>query len=409
MPGLVSVIIPTFNHGRFLAEAIQSALNQERDEIDIVVVDDGSTDDSPAVAGSFGGRVRYIWQENTGLPGARNTGIRAARGEYLAFLDADDAWLPGFLPEVMARWGTSSAVGAVHTGFCCVDADGHPLPQRNLTTVADNQMYDRLLDGEFFIPSSVVARRACFERVGLFDEALRASEDWDMWLRVAREYRFCGISRPLVKYRIHSGNMSADPDYMLRYQLMVVGKHFGQPDGPPDTWPLDRQRAYAAVYRYAAQGYYLRGELERSRCYLRRTLEANIALSDSVDLYYELGSADQALGWRPTGGEEALQRNAAFLASALKHVFEAPDRPERLKPRRRRAVGHAYLALGLLAYERQLLDLVRRYMCKALSTTPALWMDKRVWSRLAKSLLGRRLLDASKACFGHRRAARDER
>lgn len=400
----VSVVIPTFNHGRFLAGAIDSALAQDFDNVEVIVVDDGSTDGSSAIVSRYGDRVRYLWQENRGLSAARNAGILAARGSFVAFLDADDAWLPAFLSAVMQRLSADPGLAAAHTGFCCIDGSGDSLPQVNLTTVADDRMYERLLDGEYFVPSSVVARRECFERVGLFDEALRASEDWDMWLRVAREFRFAGLAVPLVRYRVHGGNMSADPDVLLRYQRMVVAKHFGEPDGPADGWPRERQRACAAVYRFAAHGYYLRRDPDRSRHCLRRALESNPALCDDVDLYYELGCADRPLGHRTATGQIDLEGNAAFLLSSLAAIFDDPGLPVRLRHRRSGAVGHACLALGLLAYERERLDLARRFMARSLVSGVGAWSDRRAWSTLAKSLLGRRLLRIARSRFASARS-----
>lgn len=398
---LVSVVVPNFNHGRFLSEAIESALEQDYRAIEIIVVDDGSTDDSRAVVEKYGGKVRYLWQENRGLPAARNTGISAACGEYVAFLDADDSWLPQFVSSVMARWRDDPELGAVHTGFYSMDQDGRRLPQVNISTVADDCMRERLVDGEFFVPSSVVARRECFERVGLFDEGLRGSEDWDMWLRVAREYRFAGIARPLVNYRIHHSNMSGDPDYMLRYQLMVAAKHFGPLEGPRESWAPEKQRAYAAVYRYAAQGYYFRGDLVNSGLYLRLALEANPALCESLDLYYELGCADQPLGRRTAGAQINLEKNATFLLDSLDDVFSNPSASSRLRHRRKGAFGHAYLALGLLAYGAQRLDLVRDYVPRALLSGPPLCFRRDAWSTLGKALLGKHLLRAARKRFGH--------
>jgi hypothetical protein len=261
-------------------------------------------------------------------------------------------------------------------------------------------MYDRLLDGEFFVPAAVLVRRECFERVGLFDETLRASEDWDMWLRVAREFRFGGISQPLLHYRMHGNNMSADPEYMLRYQLMVVEKHFGLPDGPPETWPRERQRVYAAVYRYAAQGFYFRGDRQKGQHYLQLTLEANPSLTESLDLFYELGCADQPLGWRGDLAHLNLERNAELLLSGLRGIFARQDLPSRLRARKRIALAHAYLALGLLAYGSNRLALARSYLWRVLITQPRLGQQRQVWLTLGKTLLGQRLVRAIKSRFG---------
>lgn len=396
----VSVVIPTYNHAHFVGEAIQSVLNQDYHDYEIIVIDDGSKDNTREVVAQFGNRVRYIWQENKGLSGARNTGIGAARGSYIALLDADDCWLPGFLSTLVARLEADPELAAVHSGFFFVDGQGDLLPQQGTATVPDDKMYDRLLDGEFFVPAAVLTRRCCFERLGLFDETLRASEDWDMWLRVAREFRFAGLSQPLLNYRMHGKNMSADPDYMLHYQFLTVEKHFGRPDGAPEYWPPERQRAYAAVYRYAAQGFYLRGDKQQGQHYLRLALETNPVLTESVDLFYELGCADQPLGWRGDLAQLNFEENCALLLSSLTDIFARSDLPSRLLARRRAAFAHAYLALGLLAYGSNRLKLARSYLWRALITEPRLGQRRQVWLTLGKSLLGQRLLHAIKARFG---------
>ena len=388
---IVSVVIPTFNHAAFLPAAIKSALDQDFADLEIIVVDDGSTDETRAIAAGYGDRVQYLWQENAGLSAARNAGIRAARGQFVALLDADDVWLPDFLSTVMGRWRDDPGLGAVYTGFYSIDQEGHRLPQVSTSTVPAEELYDRLLDGEFFVPSAVVTRRDCFDRVGFFDEALRGSEDWDMWLRVSREYRMAGLPLPLVHYRIHGSNMSGRPDYMLRYQLMVVDKHFGLDDGPPETWPRGRQRAYAAVCRFAAQGYYLAADVEASRRYLGLALEANPDLCVSVDLFYELGCADQPLGQRSIHARLNIEKNAAYLLSSLDQIFSWPGVPPRLRPRARTARGHALLALGLLAYGNERLGLARGYMARALVADPRLLTHRSVLPTLGKALLGRRL------------------
>jgi glycosyltransferase involved in cell wall biosynthesis len=393
----VSVIIPSYNHAHYVKEAIQSVLEQNYDDYEIIVIDDGSRDNTRETVACFGEKVRYIWQENKGLPGARNTGIKAAKGEFIALLDSDDTWLPGFLSATVARLEAEPHLGAVHTGFYFVDEQGARLPQMSVETVPDDQMYDRLLDGEFFVPAAVVTRRECFDRVGLFDEAFRGSEDWDIWLRVARQYRFAGIPTPLVNYRMHGSNMSKDPEYMLRYQLIVVEKFFGPPNGAPETWPVERQRAYAAVYRYAAQGFYLRGDRPQGQHYLHLALEANPSLTQSLDLFYELGCADQPLGRRGDLAHLNVPKNAEVLLSGLAVIFACPDLSHRLRVRRKVAFAYAYWALGLLGYGSNDLSLARTYLWRAVVNHPELGLKRRVWLPLAKTMLGQRLLDTLKS------------
>lgn len=384
---LISVIMPTYNHAHFLGDALQSALKQSYRAIEIIVVDDGSTDHTRAVVERFGERVRYLWQENRGLASARNRGILAARGEYIALLDADDFWEPTYLETVQRVLASQPTLGAVYTGLQFVNSKGERLTQRCVTTVPSDQLYERLLDGEFFAPSAVLIRRACFTAVGLFDEALRASEDWDMWLRVAQVYGFAGIAQPLLNYRVHSHNMSADPVYMLRYQTMVVRKHFGPPLGDPTQWPLSRQRAWAAVAYFAAQGYFLRGDDANGQTFLRQTFEANPALTARVELFYELGCVEQPLGQRGDPRTLNLRRNADRLLTALTAIFGDANLASRVQAQRQSAFAHAYLALGLLAYHSHQRQQARRFWLQALRYEPRLVWQWAFVTRLAKSLL----------------------
>lgn len=384
---LISVVIPTYNHVRFLEDAIQSALKQSYPKVEIIVVDDGSTDSTHTLVERFGERVHYIWQENRGLSGARNTGIAAARGEYIALLDADDFWEPNYLESVHRVLAADARLGAVYTGLQFVNSKGERLPQPCVSTVPSDQLYDRLLDGEFFAPSAVLVRRTCFERVGIFDVALRASEDWDMWLRVAQVYAFAGIAQPLLNYRVHGSNMSGDPEYMLRYQTMVVHKHFGAPEGDPSQWPAPRQRAWAATSYFAAQGYFLRGDDAKGQAFLRQAFEANPALTAQVDLFYELGCVEQPLGQRGNPATLNLPKSADQLLSALNAIFNDPTLAARVQNKRRTAFAHAYLALGLLAYNSQQREKARAFWVQALQHAPYLAAQRAFLARLARTFV----------------------
>jgi glycosyltransferase involved in cell wall biosynthesis len=384
---LISVVIPNYNHAHFLGDAIRSALAQTYTAVEIIVVDDGSTDDSRALVESFGARVRYLWQANRGLSGARNTGIMAAQGEYIALLDADDFWEPNYLATVHALLAVDPTLGAVYTGQQFVNSQGEALSQPSVATVGRDQLYDRLLDGEFFAPSAVLVRRSCFTTVGLFDESLRASEDWDMWLRVAHAYPFAGIAQPLLNYRVHGNNMSADPAYMLRYQTMVVSKHFGAPEGDPASWPQDRQRAWAATAYFAAQGYFLRGDQSTGRAYLRQAFEANPALTENPDLFYELGCVDQPLGQRGDPATLNLVKNSTMLFHALTAIFADPALARRVQVKENTAFAHANAALGMLAYNSGQRGQARTFWLRALRYAPQLAWQHRLLIKVAKSFV----------------------
>lgn len=228
-PG-VSVVIPAFNYARYLPEAIESVLAQTHADFEVIVVDDGSTDDTRAAVARFTDpRVRYVWQENAGLSAARNTGIREARFPFVGFLDADDAWAPEFLARALARFdelGSDCALVATDTSR--IDADSHPLPANRHARTSD--AWSGELAARNFclrnrpLSSSVVIRRAVFDECGNFDPALKSSEDRDMWIRIAERHRASFIPEPLARIRRHGANMSRNAPRMQRNSATVIAR-----------------------------------------------------------------------------------------------------------------------------------------------------------------------------------------
>ena len=249
--GLVSVIIPNYNHTKFIRGAIHSALNQTYPRFEIIIVDDGSTDNSREVVSEFGNRVHYIWQENQGLAGARNTGIRAARGEFIGLLDADDLWQPNFL-DVMIALADKHPDAAVY--YCCargMDITGQDLSQIfGGPPIPSASLFHSLLRANFLIPSTIMMRRFVAINAGLFDQALRSCEDWDLWLRLLPDHDFVGTSACLVRYRLHGSSLSTNPSGMQKALRAVVEKHFGPEDELAANWSQEKKRAYGGYYRY---------------------------------------------------------------------------------------------------------------------------------------------------------------
>ena len=207
--GLVSVVLATYNTERFLAEAIRSVLDQTYEHLELIVVDDGSTDGSRELIAQFLGdpRVRYFYQPNAGQPAADNLGIAQTRGSFVAFIDADDVWSVDKLQKQMALFGTSPKIGVVYTSIARIDATGGPVASGDVTRY-DGRVTERLFVHNFVPFSSAVARRECFEQVGTFDTSLRTSYDYDLWLRVSVKYEFAVVPEAAVLYRVWPGQIS---------------------------------------------------------------------------------------------------------------------------------------------------------------------------------------------------------
>ena len=184
---LVSFVIPNYNHAQYLGDAIRSVLAQSYAGTEIVVVDDGSTDESRAVAEQFGARIRLLCQANAGLSAARNTGIQAATGDYIALLDADDLVEPLYTERLLAALAAAPQADGAYCGYRFVDQNNQPLPRLERRVVAPELLYTALLNGNYWVPESLLIRRECYLAAGEFDPALRACEDWDVWLRFSRQ------------------------------------------------------------------------------------------------------------------------------------------------------------------------------------------------------------------------------
>lgn len=217
---LVSIIIPTYNRAGLVVEAIGSVAQQTFSDWELIVVDDGSTDQTrTAVIGSFrrSGRpasCRYLYQSNRGPGSARNLGIGQAQGQLLAFLDSDDLWLPEKLKTQVEFLNNNPAVAAVYTNETWL-RQGRLLDQKKRHRKFSGWIFGPCLDLCLISPSSILLRKPVLERIGLFDESLPACEDYDLWLRLTKDYPVYLIDRPLIIKRAIS------PDQLSRhYPLM---------------------------------------------------------------------------------------------------------------------------------------------------------------------------------------------
>lgn len=257
---LVSVVIPAYNSAAFIAETLDSVLAQTHRNFEVVVVNDGSPDTAelesalaPFLAGG-GGRVRYFRQENRGAGAARNRGVMEARGEFVAFLDADDLWLPGYLEEQLAFMRAGGYDLAYTDALLFGDS---PQAGKTYMETAPSEgpvTFLSLVRGECnVITSGVVARRGAVVEAGLFDEGLRNSQDFELWTRLAWRGARLGYQRKvLVRYRCHEGSLSGDALNRLARELRVLRRLADTYDLTPDEREelarvMERQRAAVEV------------------------------------------------------------------------------------------------------------------------------------------------------------------
>jgi len=239
---MVSVVIPTYNMGKYVTDAIESVMKQTHGNYEIIVVDDGSVDSTEEVLQGYKGRIRYIWQDNCGVAEARNRGIRAAKGEYVAFLDADDVWLPRKLEVQLSAFEKNGKCGLVGCGYSvCEYPEGRVLR----SIIRGNYPSQESLLSAMYIcqlvpgcSSGAVIRRVCFEEVGVFDPSIRIGEDWDMWLRIMSVYSAYFVEEILVYIRQVPAKMqrSVSEESQVGY---VIEK---------TVPPFARQRSFAALY-----------------------------------------------------------------------------------------------------------------------------------------------------------------
>lgn len=219
--GLVTVIIPCYNQAHFLSETIESVRNQTYQNFEIIVVNDGSTDNTAEIAKSFT-HIQLIEQKNLGLAVSRNNGLQKSKGEFIVFLDADDKLLPNAL-EIGVNAILENKDRAFVCGFCQrIDEQGDPLPTTQ-PVVDDSDYYLSLLKFNFiWAPSNVMYRRKVFEKVSAFDAKIGPAADYEIYLRIARQFPIYHHSQIITEYRQHQASMSKKFDLMLENVLAVL-------------------------------------------------------------------------------------------------------------------------------------------------------------------------------------------
>jgi glycosyltransferase involved in cell wall biosynthesis len=228
---IVSVIIPTYNRAHVLARAIQSVLDQTYQDFEMIVVDDGSNDNTEEVVKSFNDpRIRYIRHEgNRGAAAARNTGIKAAKGKFIAFQDSDDEWLPEKLQKQMKVFENAPArVGVVYTGFWSIEGNVKQYGPNREILYKEGDIHSQILQGNFIGTPAAVVKKACFEKAGMFDERLPRLIDWELWIRVSKYFDFKFIDEPLGVAYFVGGGIRTNEEALITAQELILETHYGE-------------------------------------------------------------------------------------------------------------------------------------------------------------------------------------
>lgn len=368
----ISVIIPTYNGARYIRQAIDSVLAQSYSDYEIIVVDDGSTDNTAEILWPYGDRITYLYQSNQKLPTARNNGITASKGKYLAFLDSDDLFLPDKL-EVQARYlDERPDVGLVASGWQYIDDDGwilstsEPQEDRPITL-------ETILFGGLAPVHAVLLRREWFGRVGGFDPQFAYCEDMDLWYRLALAgCPMVWVEAIVCQYRIHTDNMSRSPGIHFNYYRCAMDKAFADPRLPKELLArqaeLDANLDLSEASRLVAGGW-----TEDARERVLRAVSINPRLKDDNGH----GLAEIVVGLRSSVWSDG--RFAEFVATVMADEIPALDHTMAIVSAKK-CFYNAYNKQRVTDIRRAWFDIIRR--------DPRWLVDRGGWSILGQSFVG---------------------
>jgi glycosyltransferase involved in cell wall biosynthesis len=287
---LVSVIIPTYNSADFLPQAIDSVLQQTYENIEIIVIDDGSTDHTEAVLKPYTERIRYFKKPNGGPSAARNMGIAEAQGEFIAFQDADDLWLPEKLQLQMDYLTAHAEIAVVYTDLTQFDLQGQvsiSLVER-YGAIPSGYIFEELLVNHAITLSSVIVRRSCIDEVGAFDESLIGAEDYNFYLRLARKFQFGFLNQALVQKRLHTNNLSDNLEQMCEDEI----KNLDKIDRLFPDARIPKRRLAARIYTRFGKYYFSQQRFHQARDCFQKAFRLSPLTVETLPLWMLASTPD---------------------------------------------------------------------------------------------------------------------
>ena len=380
----VSVVIPTYNRQRLVQDTIDAVLRQTFEDFELIVIDDGSTDDTrQALQDRYGARIRYEYQENQGESVARNHGIALASGEYIAFVDSDDLWHPQKLERQVELFDAVPSVGLVSTQAYWINYQGLKLRR---TPDGQGRQGNAISWGELVLDnviagggSSALIRRECLERMGGFDQSIRFGEEWELWIRIAHDYEIYQIPIPLTYYRLNPfGTRSWAPrateaEAMYQEHLTILRKSFEQPACTPAERAESEAQAYSRLHLRHALVNYGHSAEDLGRHYWQMAIDVcpeyatNRKVTDQTLIDYVTGFASVA---------EPRERLNAIEAMLDRVLSNLPGSLSTLRAERRALLARCLAEMAFLAALNREPGLASRCAYRCCTTAPE-WLNNR--------------------------------
>ena len=383
----ISVIIPTYNRANIVGDAISSVLNQTFTDFELIVIDDGSTDETGEVVRAYADpRLRYIRQVNRGVSAARNAGLGIATGQFIAFLDSDDCYLPEKLACQLARWDQDPTIGLIYGQYYGTTASGL---ERKLLRACDSQLrLEQLLLGPAFHTSTLLIQRSWLDQVGGFDERLKVGEEWELSLRLALAgCRMVCVPQPVAEVRLQSASLTRETYRHGKSVTAVLDKIFSVPEMPAELIQA-RELFYASLFIRHAVSAYLASDKETGKALLKKALFMVDSTLDSQEAELLIARFVSHLKGL------TLDDPKATLRLVANHLPGEKPFTHKLN---HKLWQRFYLESAFLAY-----SLGHRLKCvyyslQAIVRSPAYLQNRGLISILLRSLLGSWLIDAYKS------------